>query len=211
MLRFFMCPFCCYWSNWKANLNRHVRGVHGDLPLSTPPLDRYCAKCDIQFALYENYQAHKKNYCSIRFVLEYIDSSSYPTPTQQLQQPQNQQHHPVALPGQPRSPGSNTTIVVISESESGFNMALNQTLYTAISTSASILVPCSYAAGGGGHSPAAGLRPVGNMITPKPSITIHHLPESNSDSQGGNVIPTYTVMSGTGVAELNSGIWRYWE
>ncbi|GIY28221.1 zinc finger protein ush [Caerostris darwini] len=51
----------------------------------------------------------------------------------------------------------------------------------------------------------------GNMITPKPSITIHHLPESNSDSKGGNGIPTSTTMPGNGVAELNSGIWRSWE
>ncbi|GIY79568.1 zinc finger protein ush [Caerostris extrusa] len=116
------------------------------------------------------------------------------------QQPQNQQHHSVAVPNQPRSPGSTTTTAATSESESkGFNMVLNQPLYAAISTSPLILVPCSYVAGGG-LSPAAGLIPAGNIIIPNPSTT----PESNSDSQGGNVIPTYTVMPGTGVAELNS-------
>lgn len=78
-------------------------------------------------------------------------------------------------------------------------MVLNQPLYAAISTSPLILVPCSYVAGGG-LSPAAGLIPAGNIIIPNPSTT----PDSASDSQGGNVIPTYTVMPGAAVAELSS-------
>ncbi|GIY38075.1 hypothetical protein CDAR_399321 [Caerostris darwini] len=119
----------------------------------------------------------------------------------QLQQPQNQQHYPTAVPNQPRSPGSNTTTTTASTSESeskGFSMVLNQPLYAAVSTCASIPVPCPYGAGGG-LSPAAVSIPAGNMISPNPSTT----PESNSDSQGGNVTPTYTAMPGSGVFELN--------
>ncbi|GIZ04185.1 zinc finger protein ush, partial [Caerostris extrusa] len=144
-----------------------------------------------------NYQAHKEQYCNTRPVLESIDCSSSPTPTQQLQQHQNQQHHSTAMPNQPSSPGSNNTTTAItlesesrdfittssfpvtSESESGFNMVPNQPLYTA---------------------PGTGLTPAGNMIMQNPSTT----PESNSNSQGGNVIPTYTVMPGNEVAEFNS-------
>ncbi|GIY28225.1 hypothetical protein CDAR_58811 [Caerostris darwini] len=278
MFRFFKCPYCNYWSYRKDNLICHISGVHGDshvadgiedLPLTIPHLDRYCAKCDIHFALYDNYLVHKEHYCNTRSVHEYIELSSSPTPTQQLQQPHNQVHHLIALPNQPRSPGSNTTIVVTSESESesrdfinssssptptqqlqqlqhqkhhpiaqpnqprspgsnntivvssesesrdfinssstsvtsesesGFNMGLNHPLYTAIATSALTLVPCSYAAGGGGLSPGTGVTtPAGNVIIQNPSTT----PESNSDSQGGNVIPTCTVMPETEVAELN--------
>ncbi|GIY28201.1 hypothetical protein CDAR_58671 [Caerostris darwini] len=157
---------------------------------------------------------HKELYCSTRHDPESADSSSFPTPTQQLQeqQRQNQQQHPTAVSNQPRFPGCNTTTnttttAVTSESESkGFNMVLYQPLYAAVSTSASILVPCSYVAGGG-LSPITGFTPSANMITPNPSTT----PESNSGSQGGNVIPTCTAMPGTGVAELNSGIWRIFE
>ncbi|GIY28200.1 hypothetical protein CDAR_58661 [Caerostris darwini] len=105
----FKCPYCNYSSKWKSNLTRHVR-VHEDSPLTS-----YSANCDIQFASNENYQAHKEYYCSTRPDQESIDSSSSPTPTQQ---PQNQEHHPIALPNQPRSPGSSTPIVVTSESES---------------------------------------------------------------------------------------------
>ncbi|GIY38081.1 hypothetical protein CDAR_399351 [Caerostris darwini] len=147
---------------------------------------------------------HKEQYCSTRHVPEFIDSSSSPTPTQQLQQqqPQNQQHHPIAVPNQPRSPGSNsTTTAAISEYESkGVNMVLNKPLYAAISTSPLILVPCSHAAAGGGLSPGTGCILAGNMIIQYASTTT----ESNSVSQGGNVIPTYTTMPGTGVAEFNS-------
>ncbi|GIY38089.1 hypothetical protein CDAR_399381 [Caerostris darwini] len=181
-------------------------------PSSTPaaeassvPLLFKCPYCsyssDWQARL--NRHVHKVQYCSARHVPESSDSSSSPTSTQQLQQPQNQQQHPTYVPNQPRFPGSNsTTTAATSESESeskGFNMVLNQPLYAAISTSPLILVPCSYVAGGG-LSLLAGLIPAGNIIIPNPSTT----PESNSDSQGGNVIPTYTVMPGTGVAELNS-------
>ncbi|GIY79569.1 c2H2-type domain-containing protein [Caerostris extrusa] len=64
MSRLFKCPYCSYSSDKKASLTRHVR-MHGaspgadglvDLPLPTPPLARYCANCDIQFASYKNYQ-----------------------------------------------------------------------------------------------------------------------------------------------------------
>ncbi|GIY28207.1 hypothetical protein CDAR_58701 [Caerostris darwini] len=61
-------------------------------------------------------------------------------------------------------------------------MVLNQPLYAAVSTTASILVPCPYVAGGG-LSPAAVSIPAGNMITNQSNT-----PESNSDSQEGNVI-----------------------
>ncbi|GIY28213.1 hypothetical protein CDAR_58751 [Caerostris darwini] len=228
MPRLFKCPYCSYSSDRQARLIRHVSLVHGvspladtllDSPLTTPSLDRYCVKCDIQFASYKSYQIHKGHYCSTRHVPESIDSSSSPTPTQQLQQhPQNQHHHPIALPKQPRSPGSNNTTLAVtsesrdfnsssspvtSESESLFNMVLNQPLYTApgtaISTSTLTLVSCSPAAGGGGLSTGTALTPAGNMIIQNPSAT----PESDSDSQGGNVIPTCTVMPETGVAELN--------
>ncbi|GIY30936.1 hypothetical protein CEXT_752391 [Caerostris extrusa] len=280
MSLFFKCLYCNYWSYMKRNLIRHISGVHGDshvadgiedLLLTTPHLDRYCAKCDIHFALHDNYQVHKEHYCNTRPVREYSEYSSSPTPpqqlqqlqnqeyhpialpnqprspgssttievtsesesesrdfinsssptlTQQLQQPQNQEHHPIALPNQSRSPGSNNTIVVTSESESesesrdfinsspisvtsesesGFNMGLNQPLYTAIATSALTLVPCSYAADGGLSSGTGVTTPAGNMIIQNPSTT----PKSNSDSQGGIVIPTYTVMPETEVAELN--------
>lgn len=80
-------------------------------------------------------------------------------------------------------------------------MMLNQPLYAAISTSPLILVPCSYVAGGG-LSPAAGLIPAGNIIIPNSSTT----PDTGSDSQGPNVIPTYTVVPGgaTVVGESSS-------
>ncbi|GIY38077.1 hypothetical protein CDAR_399331 [Caerostris darwini] len=142
MPRLFKCPYYNYSSDWKSNLSRHVREVHGNssmadelayLPLRTPRLDRYCAKCDIQFASYKNYQAHKEQYCSTGHVPESIDSSSSPTPTQQLQeqQPQNQEHHPIALPNQPRFPGSNTTTTTAVTSEyksKAFNMVLKKTI-----------------------------------------------------------------------------------
>ncbi|GIY28199.1 hypothetical protein CDAR_58651 [Caerostris darwini] len=82
-------------------------------------------------------------------------------------------------------------------------MVLNLPLYAAVSTNPLILVPCSYAAAAAaasGLSPGTVLTtPARNMIFQYPSTT----PESNSDSQGGNAIPTYTVMPGTGVFELN--------
>ncbi|GIY43063.1 hypothetical protein CEXT_457921 [Caerostris extrusa] len=190
MPRLFKCPYCNYSSNRKTNLTLHVNG------------HKHCANCDIRFDSNENYRVHKEQYCSTRHVPESIDSSSSPTSTQQLQQPQNQQQHPTSVPNQPRFPGSNTTTTTAVTSEyksKGFNMVLNQQIHSAISTGPLILVPCSYVAGGG-LSPLAGLIPAGNIIIPNPSTT----PESNSDSQGGNVIPTYTVMRGTGVAELNS-------
>ncbi|GIY28219.1 hypothetical protein CDAR_58781 [Caerostris darwini] len=165
--RLFQCPLCSYWSKKKANLTRHI-SLHS-LSSPAPPQARYCAKCDVQFSLYRNYQYKT---CS-----RFIDPAS--TQQVQHQQPQNQQHHPIALPNEPRSSGSiNTTTAVTSESESrdfintssspvtsesGFNMVLNQPLYTA---------------------PGTGLTPAGNMIPPNPSTP----PESNSDSQGGNVI-----------------------
>ncbi|GIY28202.1 hypothetical protein CDAR_58681 [Caerostris darwini] len=65
MSRRFRCPYCNYSSNNKTNLTLHLY-VHrnslaadelADSSLTTPSLDRYCATCDVQFALYENYQA----------------------------------------------------------------------------------------------------------------------------------------------------------
>ncbi|GIY93384.1 hypothetical protein CEXT_749941 [Caerostris extrusa] len=53
--RLLKCPYCNYSSKWKPNLTIHVNTYHS--PLTTPSLDRYCATCDVQFALYENYQA----------------------------------------------------------------------------------------------------------------------------------------------------------
>ncbi|GIY30928.1 c2H2-type domain-containing protein [Caerostris extrusa] len=56
----FQRPFCSYWSKKKANPTLHIN-VHRDSPdelvdspLRTPRLDRYCAKCDIQFASYKS-------------------------------------------------------------------------------------------------------------------------------------------------------------
>ncbi|GIY79564.1 c2H2-type domain-containing protein [Caerostris extrusa] len=53
--RLFKCPYCRYSSDKKTNLTLHIN-VHRDSPdehvdssLRTPRLDRYCAKCDIQF------------------------------------------------------------------------------------------------------------------------------------------------------------------
>ncbi|GFT38257.1 zinc finger protein ush, partial [Nephila pilipes] len=204
--RLFKCTYCSYTSDKKASLTRHIRmhgtspsaDGHNDLPLPTPPMARYCANCDIQFASFKNYQVHKEIYCNTRHVHRSTNSSSSPNPGQQLQhQSQNQQSQSLVTSTQPKSPEN---AVATTESESkGYNMVLNQPLYAAISTSPLILVPCSYVAGGG-LSPAAGLIPAGNIIIPNPSTT----PESASDSQGGNVIPTYTVMPGAAVAELNS-------
>ncbi|GIY38083.1 hypothetical protein CDAR_399361 [Caerostris darwini] len=126
MPRLFKCPYCNYSLDWKSNLSRHVREMHGDssmadelayLPLRTPRLDLYCQL--------------------------------------QQQQPQNQEHHPIALPNQPRFPGRNTTTITVTSESKGFNMNLSTT------------------------------------------------PESNSDSQGAHAIPTYTLMPGTEVTELN--------
>ncbi|XP_055943145.1 zinc finger protein ush-like [Argiope bruennichi] len=206
LTRLFKCPYCSYSSDKKASLTRHVRmhgaspsaDGHADMPLPTPPMARYCTNCDIQFASYKNYQVHKEFYCSTRHVHKTINPSTSPSSGQQLQQQlQTPQQQPVNLPNQPRSP-ENSTATTESDAK-GFNMVLNQPLYAAISTSPLILVPCSYVAGGG-LSPAAGLIPAGNIIIPNPSTT----PDSASDSQGGNVIPTYTVMPGATVAELSS-------
>ncbi|GBN32876.1 hypothetical protein AVEN_122541-1, partial [Araneus ventricosus] len=64
LARLFKCPYCSYSSDKKASLTRHVRmhgtspsaDGHADMPLPTPPMARYCANCDIQFASYKNYQ-----------------------------------------------------------------------------------------------------------------------------------------------------------
>lgn len=82
---------------------------------------------------------------------------------------------------------------------------MNQPLYAAISTSPLILVPCSYVAGGG-LSSASGLIPAGNIIIPNPGSSAV-TPDTGHDSQGPNVIPTYTVVPGgaTVVGETSSG------
>ncbi|KFM60082.1 Zinc finger protein ush, partial [Stegodyphus mimosarum] len=169
---------------------------HCDLPLATPPMARYCANCDIQFASYKNYQVHKEYYCNTRHVHKSIASSSSPNVSVQPQQ-NPQQLTSSSHSSQPRSPENAS-----SQSDTnakGYNsMVLNQPLYAAISTSPLILVPCSYVAGGG-LSPAAGLIPAGNIIIPNPSSS----PDANSDAPGPNVIPTYTVMPGS-ATDLNT-------
>ncbi|GIY38093.1 hypothetical protein CDAR_399401 [Caerostris darwini] len=92
MSRLFKCPYCNYSSNRKDNLTRHVN-VHS-------PLNRYCPKCDLQFASYKKYQVHKEQYCSTRHVPESIDSSSSPTSMQQLRKLLQQRFPQQQLPQQ---------------------------------------------------------------------------------------------------------------
>ncbi|XP_054711107.1 zinc finger protein ush-like [Uloborus diversus] len=201
--RVFKCPYCSYSSDKKASLTRHIR-MHGssagadghEIPLPTPPMARYCANCDIQFASYKNYQVHKEFYCNTRHVHKSTNSSS-PNQTQQHSQAPQKVQVGAALPVSAQT--SQSPDVALQQqtetaaSNKNYNVVLNhQPLYAAISTSPLILVPCSYVAGGG-LSP--GLVQAGNIVIPPSS------PEAANDSP--NVIPTYTVLPGAS-GELSS-------
>jgi zinc finger protein ZFPM1 len=96
--RQYACPHCSYSADKKVSLNRHMRmhapaapcpspspvtpaapsdsentadeGTAGSTPLPPPPLDRYCADCDIRFSSVKTYRAHKMHYCSTRHVVK---------------------------------------------------------------------------------------------------------------------------------------------
>lgn len=75
----FRCQYCSYSTDKKASLTRHIR-MHGGMgraaegpPVATPPMARYCANCDIQFASYKNYQVSNNKYKLKNFKNENVE------------------------------------------------------------------------------------------------------------------------------------------
>ncbi|XP_064467066.1 zinc finger protein ush-like isoform X2 [Ornithodoros turicata] len=90
--RCYQCPFCAYAYDRKGSLTRHLR-LHGspppgtespagsdDVPLTTPPIARYCSNCDIQFSSYKTFMVHKQYYCNTRHVQKQTPPVNQPLP-----------------------------------------------------------------------------------------------------------------------------------
>lgn len=189
--RQYVCRYCNYTADKKANLTRHMR-IHGspsptsdchinEIPIRTPPIARYCSNCDIQFSSYKTYHVHKQYYCNTRHVQK-------STPTMSNQGNATQTEQSSQTPASQYSIQSQDKSRSPSQLSNPYNLVLNQPVYAAISTNPLILIPCSYVAGNGVTSPS-GIIPAGNIIIPSGS------PGLNNDS--ANIIPAFTVMPGS--------------
>ncbi|XP_067145012.1 zinc finger protein ush isoform X1 [Centruroides vittatus] len=188
--RQYLCRYCNYTADKKANLTRHMR-IHGspsptsdchinEIPIRTPPIARYCSNCDIQFSSYKTYHVHKQFYCNTRHVQKSTPSISSQGNASQTEQSSQTPINQYSIQSQDKSRSP-------SQLSNPYNLVLNQPVYAAISTNPLILIPCSYVAGNGVTSPS-GIIPAGNIIIPSGS------PGLNNDS--ANIIPAFTVMPG---------------